>query len=431
VNRYEMMYQEKLMTVDEAVSLLRDNDVVTFSQSANEPITFLENIHKAAERVNNLCLNYNLDQGYYPFFAPEYRGKIDVTSAFLMASGRKAWAEGGINYMPGHLHNTGPRFLSGHKVSVLVLAVTPMDRHGYFRFSLDNVFEHDWLESADRVILEVNPQIPVVYGENEIHISDVAAVYESDHPIPTLASPEPGEVESQIGAHVASLVQDGDTIQLGIGMIPNAVAQSLKGKKDLGIHTEMITSSVVDLVEWGVVTGKRKTLHKGRIIGAFALGDQRLYDFMAHNPSVMMMPGRYVNNPWVVAQNDNMVSINTCLAVDFYGQVCSESIGPRPYSGSGGQNDTAEGAIHAKGGRSIIALRSTAKNGAISTITPCLAPGSVVTLSANNIDYIVTEYGVARMKGQTLRQRAENLIAVAHPDFREELTRQAKEMGRI
>ena len=431
MNQYELMYQEKLTTVEGALQLIHDDDVVAGSYCAMEPKTFWGNLHKRLEELNHLTVAFTLDQGYYPFFDPKYRDKLDATSLFLMAGGRKAMADGMLSYMPGHLHSTAQRYQFAQKGNVLVLAVTPMDRHGYFRHSLDNISVRDWLDNVDRVILEVNPQIPLVYGENEIHISEVTAVYESDYPVPTLESPPVGETEKQIGEYVSELVHDGDTIQLGIGMIPDAVAQSLRGKKDLGIHTEMITNSVVDLVEWGVVTGRRKTLHKGRIVGTFALGNRRLYDFMTENPSVMILPGRYVNNPWVVAQNDNMVSINTGMAVDLFGQICSESIGPKIYSGSGGQNDMAEGAIHAKNGRSILALRSTAKKGTISTINACLAPGSVVTLSANNVDYVVTEYGIAQLKGKNLRQRAQNLIAIAHPDFRGELTRQAQELGRL
>jgi acyl-CoA hydrolase len=230
-----------------------------------------------------------------------------------------------------------------------------------------------------------------------------------------------GEIDKTIGAYVASLVNDGDTIQLGIGGIPNAVALAFMNKHDLGVHTEMITSSMAILAEAGVITGKKKSLHKGKMIGTFALGTQALYDFLDGNPAVQLLRGNYVNNPFVIAKNDNMVSINTALQVDLTGQVCSESIGLRTYSGSGGQNDTAEGAIHAKNGRSIIALYSTAKNGTISAIQPWLTPGAAVTLSRNNVDYIVTEYGIAPMKARTIKQRVENLIAIAHPDFRSEL----------
>ncbi|HWQ62375.1 MAG TPA: acetyl-CoA hydrolase/transferase C-terminal domain-containing protein, partial [Negativicutes bacterium] len=213
----------------------------------------------------------------------------------------------------------------------------------------------------------------------------------------------------------------GDTVQLGIGGIPNAVAQAFLTKQDLGVHTEMITSSMADLAEAGVITGRRKTLHKGKMIGTFALGTQKLYDFIDGNPAVQLLRGDYVNNPFVIARNDNMVSINTALQVDLTGQICSESIGLKTYSGTGGQNDTAEGAIHARNGRSIIALYSTARDGTISTIQPWLTPGAAVTLSRNNIDYVVTEYGIAPLKARTIRQRVANLIAVAHPDFRREL----------
>jgi acyl-CoA hydrolase len=306
-----------------------------------------------------------------------------------------------------------------------------MDNMGYFRLSLSNIGEQEYIREAKKVILEVVPNMPVIYGDNEIHISEVDAVYECERPIPTIDSPPLEEEDIKIGAHVARLVPDGATIQLGIGSIPNAIANAFLEKKDLGIHTEMITNSVVDLVEAGVVTGKKKSLHKYKIIGAFTLGNERLYNFLSHNPEVAIMPSCYVNDPFIISKNDNMISINTGIAVDLTGQICSESIGSKLYSGSGGQSDTAFGAIHSKGGKSIIALHATAKNGTVSTISSVLAPGSAVTLSRNCIDYVVTEYGIALLKSQTISQRAKNLIGIGHPAFRDELTKQAKELGYI
>lgn len=309
--------------------------------------------------------------------------------------------------------------------NVFIGTVTPMDKHGYCKTSISALYEKVFIENADLVIMEVNPNLPNVGGDTELPIDEIDYIIEVDRPVPILPVAEICDTDLIIGEYVASLVNDGDTIQLGIGGIPNAVALAFMSKKDLGVHTEMITSSMADLALAGVVTGKRKNLHKGKMIGTFALGTQKLYDFIDNNPSVQLLRGEYVNNPFVIAQNDNMVSINTGIQVDLSGQICSESIGLKTWSGTGGQNDTAEGAIHAKNGRSIIALNSTAKNGTISTIQPWLNPGAVVTLSRNNIDYIVTEYGIAPMKARTIRERVENLIAVAHPDFREELRQAA------
>ena len=428
MNKYEKMYSEKLKTVDQCLDLIKDNDIVTAATNGNEPGYFMENLHKIAGRVKGVKYCYGLSQKIYPFFDKKYRGSIDAYSTFLMPGGRAAWREKNIDYIPSHLHSFAKR---SDPTDVVVISVTPMDEHGYFRHSLECIYEEEWMSTAREVILEVNDQMPAVFGDNLIHISDVSAIYEYSHPLITIGNPEPDEREKKIGEYAATLINDGDTIQLGIGTIPNAVAQSLKDKKDLGVHTEMISSNIANLVEWGVVTGKKKTLHKGKIVGTFALGDEKLYKFMANNPAIQMMPAYYVNDPWVIAQNDNMISINTGMCVDFYGQVCSESIGPQPYSGTGGQNDTAEGAIHSKGGKAIIALKSTAKGDSISTITPVLSPGSVVSLSANNVDYIITEYGIAELKGKNLRQRAENLISIAHPKFRDELKQAAIELGRI
>jgi len=358
----------------------------------------------------------------YEFYQkPELQNNIKANSWFLSAPLRKGYNMGTITHEPGHLHNLAGRKVQDKPPNVFIGTVSAMDRHGYVRTSLSALYEKLFMENADLVIMEVNPNFPVVNGDTEIFIGDIDYIVEVDRPVPILPSAPISENDKIIGEYVASLVNDGDTIQLGIGSIPNAVAKCFLAKNDLGIHTEMITSSMAELALAGVVTGRKKTLHKGKIVGTFALGNQELYDFMDNNPAVQLLRGEYVNNPFVIAQNDNMVSINTALQVDLTGQICSEAMGLRMWSGTGGQNDTAEGAIHARNGRSIIALNSTAKNGTISTIQPWLTPGAAVTLSRNNIDYIVTEYGIAQMKARTIKQRVENLIAVAHPDFRKEL----------
>ena len=303
-----------------------------------------------------------------------------------------------------------------------------MDKHGYFQIPLCLIHEREFLDHADRIIVQVNPNLPRVYGDTEFHIRDVDCVVEAATPLPYLPESQPSELETTIGQYVASLIRDGDTIQLGIGGIPDAAAFALMDKHDLGIHSEMLTNTMVDLVEAGVITGRKKSLHPGKIVGTFAYGTQRLYDMLDQNPSVRMLRGSYVNDPAVVAQNDNFVSVNSCLSVDLTGQICSESIGSRQYSGSGGQVDMAVGAAHSKGGRSIIAVASTKKGGTVSSITAQLAAGSVVTLNRNEVDCVVTEYGIAYLKGRSVRERVENLIAVAHPDFRADLRKQANDL---
>ena len=323
-------------------------------------------------------------------------------------------------FIPANLHN-GVERCGWDDPDLFVCMATPMDENGYFRMSLSLIAEKDIIPRCKRIVLEVNDKLPRTHGETEIHISEIDAFYESSEELIIIPDSEPGELDMEIGRYVASLVPDGATIQLGIGNIPNAVAKFFMEKNDLGVHTEMITSSMARLAKAGVINGRKKTLHPGKIVGNFAMGSQELYDFMDDNPSVWLMRGSYTNNPQVIAQNDNMVSINAALQVDLCGQICSESLGSVQYSGTGGAADFATGAIHSKGGKSIIAIRSTAKKGTVSTIQPVLSPGSIVSISRNDIDYVITEYGIAQMRGVPISGRVENLINIAHPKFRDEL----------
>ncbi|KYZ76460.1 acetyl-CoA hydrolase [Anaerosporomusa subterranea] len=412
--------------MDEALALIKSGDEIVAGFCGGEPMAILKQLHTIKDRVTDVTVWYSLGMGKYEFFTnPELKLHFTTNSWFHGFGAREAHSLGTVSFQPGHLHNAFTRKIEVKPPNVFIGTVTPMDQHGYVKTSLSVLYEKTFVEHADLVIMEVNPHLPNVGGDTELPIDLVDYFVEVDRPIPVLPTAEVQELDKIIGGYVASLVNDGDTIQLGIGGIPNAVALAFMDKKDLGVHTEMITSSMAALAEAGVITGSKKSLHRGKMIGTFALGNQKLYDFLDGNPSVQLLRGNYVNNPFVIAKNDNMVSINTALQVDLSGQVCSESIGLRTYSGSGGQNDTAEGAIHAKNGRSIIALYSTAKNGTISAIQPWLTPGAAVTLSRNNIDYIVTEYGIAPMKARTIKQRVENLIAIAHPDFRSELREMA------
>ena len=427
MNQYIEMYQQKLRSVEEALSYIKSNSIISHSYCANEPVTLLSNLHTLKNKVDNIYVLRGLDMGTYPFCSdPQYQDVFTVDSMFFMEPDRVGNRNGIISHVPTHLHNMPSRCYAYKQPNVALISVSPMDEHGYLRTSLCAIAERELIDNADLVIAEVNPNMPVVNGDTEVHIKDIDAIVEVNTPIPILPRGKITEKDKIIGEYVASLIHDGDTIQLGIGAIPDAVAGALLGKHDLGVHTEMITNSLVDLVEAGVVTGKKKSLHPGKIIGTFALGDKKLYDMMNNNPSVWLLRGTYVNDPWVIAQNDNMVSINSCISVDLTGQVNSESVGSVQYSGSGGQNDTAFGAIHARNGRSIIAMHSTAKNDTISTIVPVLSPGSIVTLSRNNVDYIITEYGIAPMKGRSIRERVKNLIRIAHPDFRDELRDEAQ-----
>jgi len=359
---------------------------------------------------------------------PDMYGHFTNLAWFYTPLTRKAHPYKTASYIPNHLHLAAEDRLSYRKPNIFMTTVSPMDKHGYFSLSLSLTYEREFLEAADIVIFEVNENYPRTYGDTFVHINDVDYFYTSNRPVPELPVTEPNEKDMIIGGYISELVDDGSTIQLGIGGIPNAVAKSLMNKKDLGIHTEMFTDGMVDLYEAGVITNKRKTIHKGKSITTFALGSKKLYDFLDDNPSIEFHRGSYTNDPYIVGKNHKMVSINTSLQVDLSGQVCSEALGHKQYSGTGGQADTAIGAQMSPGGKSIIAMYSTAKDDTISTIVPFLTEGAPVTLSRNDVDYVVTEYGVAHLKGREMRQRVNNLIAIAHPNFRGELRKKADEL---
>ena len=425
----QIEYREKLVTLEEALDSLRDGDIIGTSQCANEPTIFLDNIHRLKGTGKKLKMFAPMCFMPHSFMTdPETRDYLDIDITFLMGPTRKGREESIFSYYPGDLHNGAGRWIESNGCTVFIAAATPMDKHGYFMIPLCLIHERAFLEAADRVILQVNPNLPRIYGDTEVHIRDVDMIVEATTPLPILPQSAPNELEQTIGSYVASLVNDGDTIQLGIGGIPDAAAMALMDKHDLGVHSEMITNSMADLLEAGVISGKKKNYMQGKMVGTFAYGTQKLYDMLDENPSMVMLRGETVNDPQVVSKNDNFVSINACLGVDLTGQVCSESIGSRQYSGSGGQADMAIGASHSKNGRNIIATASTKKGGTVSTISAQLEPGSVVTLGRNQLDYVVTEYGIAPLRGRSIRQRVENLISVAHPDFRAQLREDAKRL---
>lgn len=427
---YDKEYQSKIRTVGEALSLIKSGDVVMTSDCAMKPTTCLMNLHTITPQVHDVTVLNSIATQEFPFSSGEkYKEFFNNEAIFLLGGNRESYKKGLTSVFPCDLHNAISRWMSYHKPNVFIGQATPMDSHGYMCMSLSQISEKEAIEQADIVIMEINPNLPRVYGDTEIHIRDIDCIVEVNTPVPTLErSPELSEADLAIGRYIAELVNDGDTFQLGIGSIPDAAAQSFMDKHDLGVHTEMLTNSLVDLVEAGVITGRKKTLLPGKMVGTFAYGDQRLYDMLNENPAALILRSSYVNLPSVLSQNANMVSINTTISVDLTGQACSESIGSRMYSGTGGAADTVIGAIHSPGGRSIVAVRSAKKGGTISSITPQLASGSVVSIGRNSIDYIVTEYGIAPMRGRSIRERVNNLIAIAHPNFRAELRKQADEL---
>jgi len=432
---FKSLYESKKKTIPQAWELVRSGDSVMTALGAAEPIEMLKSAHTiAANGVKGVDITNCLPMYEYDFIMQPNEDVIFNSAWFFSGSQRKSARAGAqhISYVPQHLHGAGMRRMyamqqDGRRI-VLMASCSPMDEHGFLSLSLSCTYERLLVDNGAVVIVEVNAQMPRTFGDVSLHISEVDALVETDYAPAALPHVPSNENDEKIAAYVAERIEDGSTIQLGIGGIPNALAAGLKGKKHLGIHTEMLTDNMVDLVMCGAVDNSQKTLYRHKTIGTFAMGTKKLYDFINNNPSVMLKNGYWVNDPAVIGQNYKMQSINTALEVDLFGQVASESIGPMQFSGSGGQVDTAVGAQRTKGGHSFICLYSTAmvkdKNGereVISKIAPMLKQGSVVTLSRNDVDYVVTEYGIVNLRGRSLKERAERLISIAHPDFRDEL----------
>ncbi len=431
---HQELYRSRLVAIDEAVAHIQSGNDVIVAQCASEPQGCMSRFHIVADRVEDVRVFSVLTLKPYDFYMkPEMRGRFELASWFHAPGSREALKAktGTVTYVPNMLHRAATDRIHARRPDIFFGTCTPPDKHGFVSLSLGITYEKDIMDHARLVVLEVNPRLPRTFGDTQVHVSEVDFFVEHDQEVPALPAPVPSATDLAIGAHIAELVEDGSTLQLGIGGIPNAAALALKGKKDLGVHTEMLVDSMMELYEMGVITNARKALKPGKFVTTFAMGSRKFYDWLDDNVAVEFQRGHWVNNPAVVAQNSKMVSINTCISVDFTGQVASESIGPNQYSGTGGQSDTAQGAVAGFDGlgKSIIACVSTAKGGTVSTITPTLPEGSAVTLHRAHVDHVVTEHGVARLRGRTVRERTRELIAVAHPDFRAELAEQARRLG--
>lgn len=431
---HQELYRSRLVAIDEAVAHIQSGNDVIVAQCASEPQGCMSRFHIVADRVEDVRVFSVLTLKPYDFYIkPEMRGRFELASWFHAPGSREALKArtGTVTYVPNMLHRAATDRIHARRPDIFFGTCTPPDKHGFVSLSLGITYEKDIMDHARLVVLEVNPRLPRTFGDTQVHVSEVDFFVEHDQEVPALPAPVPSATDLAIGAHIAELVEDGSTLQLGIGGIPNAAALALKGKKDLGVHTEMLVDSMMELYEMGVITNARKALKPGKFVTTFAMGSRKFYDWLDDNVAVEFQRGHWVNNPAVVAQNSRMVSINTCISVDFTGQVASESIGPSQYSGTGGQSDTAQGAVAGFDGlgKSIIACVSTAKGGTVSTITPTLPEGSAVTLHRAHVDHVVTEHGVARLRGRTVRERTRELIAVAHPDFRAELAEQARRLG--
>lgn len=418
---WKTLYNSKVKTAEEAVKFIKSGDRVVLQHAVGEPLYLVDKMVENYKNYENVEIVQLVAMGKGDYAKEEMQGHFKVNSLFLGGPTRECINSGRGDFTPSFFYQIPELFKTKLPVDVALINVSLPDENGYCSFGVSGDYTKPATEAAKLVIAQVNKYMPRTLGDCFIHISDIDIIVEKDEPIPELAPPKIGDVEKAIGEFCASLINDGDTLQLGIGAIPDAVLLFLKDKKDLGIHSEMISDGVVELVEAGVITCKKKNINKGKLSVAFLMGTKRLYDFVDNNPMVSLQTVDYINDPRVIGQNDNLISINAALQVDLMGQVCSEAMGLKQFSGIGGQVDFVRGAAFSKGGKSILAFPSTAKKGTVSKIVPFLTEGACVTTSRTDVDYVITEFGIAELKGRTLRERARNLINIAHPNFREEL----------
>lgn len=427
------MTEGKYITVEQALDLIEDKMHLVTGLGCSEAQSILSNIHRIGDRIKNIRISNCLSMKVYEFMKPEYTKKFLLASWFYSSPVKRMHKNGNGTYIPNNLHFASTKFLESNQPNIYIGSCSEVDEHGYVSLSMGNTYERRMIDAADIVILETNPNFPRTFGDVELHHSLVDYFIKVDYQVPELSSPELTEKDFIIGKYIADLIEDGSNLQLGIGGIPNAVAKQLYDKKDLGVHTEMLTSEIAKLAKAGVITGQRKNLHRGKIVTTFIMGDQELYDFVDNNPAVMVLDGHYTNKPDVISQNDKQISINSAIEVDLTGQCASESMGSTQFSGTGGQVDTVRGSQDSKGGKSFIALYSTylwknpetGEREERSKIVSQLAKGSIVSLQRNDIDYVVTEYGAVQLKGKTVMERVKLLISIAHPKFREQLLQEA------
>lgn len=431
MNDWRMAYQNKLVSAEQAIQVVKSGDRVVTGHACGEPSALVEALVARAPELSAVEIVHMVAMGPAKYAQPGMEASFRHNALFVGASTRKAVEEKRADYTPCFFSEI-PRLFREKllPVDVALIQITPPDEEGFCSYGLSADYTVAAAECAATVIAQVNAKMPRTGGV-KIHLDAIDFLVEKDEPLLELKPPAIGVIEKQIGEHVASLIADGSTLQLGIGAIPDAVLLFLTGKKDIGIHSEMFSDGVVGLAEAGVITNKQKTINPGKFMAAFLMGTRKLYDFIDGNPLVELQPVDYINDPCVIGQHDNMVSINSALQVDLMGQVNAEMIGSRQFSGIGGQVDFVRGVSRAKNGKSIIALPSTAAGGRVSRIACELDRGAAVSTSRNDVHYIVTEYGIANLRGKSLRERALALIGIAHPDFRESLLAEAEDKGMI
>ncbi|MFC1529190.1 acetyl-CoA hydrolase/transferase family protein [Gemmatimonadota bacterium] len=421
-------YKSKLTTAEEAVSVIETGDRVYYGGNAAIPQALVRALAERKDELEHVQLNHVLLLGDDPLSAPEMEGHFRHNSLFVGPADRAAVNDARADYVPIFLHQI-PRLFYEEIIplDVCMVMLSPPDEHGFMSFGVETLASKAASLTADIIIAQINEKMPRILGDSFIHVNRLNKIVEHTEALPTLEQKPANEVELAIGRHIRGMIEPGMTLQMGIGGIPDAVYASLEGPLELGIHTEMISDGAMHAINRGVVTGFRKTLHQGKVIITFALGSEELYDYCDNNPLIEAHPVDYVNDPFIISQNENLMAINSAIEIDLTGQVCSDSIGPKIYSGFGGQVDFIRGAARSKGGKPIIALPSTAKGGELSRIVPFLKQGAGVVTSRADVHYIITEHGIAHIFGKNRRERVEALISIADPAFRQELLDAAKE----
>ncbi|HRV90606.1 MAG TPA: acetyl-CoA hydrolase/transferase C-terminal domain-containing protein [Anaerolineae bacterium] len=425
-------YRRKITDGDLALASIKSGQRIYLGGGAGVPLTLIEGLMRRAHMLRNVEITHILTFADAPYVDPEVAASFRHNALFIGSAVRRSVQEGRADFTPVFLSEIPGLLRNGVlHIDVALISVSPPDEHGFCSFGVEVGTTKPAAEAAKVVIAEINHQMPRTMGDSFIHVSRLTHIIETDYPLPEAPQGGASEEHMMIGQYIAEMIPDGATLQMGIGSIPDAVLQNLGNHKDLGVHTELFSDGVIDMVEAGVITCSQKTFHPGKIVAGFLFGSKRLYDFVNNNPIIELHPTDYVNDPFNVAKNDKMVSINSAIQVDLTGQVCADSIGTRFYSGVGGQVDFVRGAARSKGGLPIIAFPSTTRNESTSRIVPILSEGAGVTTTRNDVHYIVTEYGVASLHGKTIHQRVQELINIAHPKFRDELTRAAHDLGYV
>ncbi|MFZ2123606.1 MAG: acetyl-CoA hydrolase/transferase C-terminal domain-containing protein [Rhodoferax sp.] len=409
---------------------MRNGDFIIVPTGVGEPPALLTALSAQRRRFQDIKVAQILAVRKFDYFDPETADHVRHMAFFFGGASRAGGQQGSIDFIPCSFSDIPVMIQRGQIPADVVFSMaSPMDEKGFFSLSLGPDYTMAAVAKARAIVLEVNPNVPFAYGNCQVHVSQVSALVESSEPVLEVGLPKIGPVQQAIGKYVADMIDDGSTLQIGYGGIPDAVVMQLAGKHDLGIHTEMIGDGILTLIESGAITNRKKNYLPGKMVATFALGSKKLYQFMERNPALEMHPADFTNDPYLAGQNDKLVSINATLQIDLLGQCGSESLGPLPYSGSGGQVDFVRAANRSRDGKSFIVLPATARDDTLTRIVPTLTPGTHVTTGKNDINYVVTEFGVAQLRGKSAKQRAQEMIAIAHPDFRAELTEGARRLN--